>query len=158
MKISSQTPDQLILDHKPWILGTAMIAMFVVFFGIGIGMLLASDEALIGVIFVIASLAPLALLVFVVTRVQVIFDRPSNTITFRRRNFRSYTTDELPLSNVTEAFIEEHTNYSNDSGNTTSYRPVLRLANGGVHPLLKVYTNMGRQGFLVDHVNHWLQG
>ncbi len=155
MKPTTQTDDLLILDHTPWLMGILLIVFFLVFTGLALGFGLRG-QPFVGIGFMVGALFPGLMLVLFTARVQVLFDRPAGLIEFRRRSFRGYTRDTVPIAAVRDADLESSQSFAQDSGSSTTYRPVLNLKNGDVRPLLKIYTNKGRQVQVVDAINDWL--
>ena len=155
MKVSSQSTDRLVLDHKPWFLGLLMIFMSLVFAAIGLGLVMQGD-AQVGVPLFLAALIPVGFMALFVARVQVVFDRPQGQVIHRRRSIHGYTSDVLPLSDVLVAEVEEYDSFDSDDGNQITYRPVLRLRNGELRPLLRVFSNGTSHAHVVSAINSWL--
>lgn len=155
MKVTQNTPDLLMLDHVPWLMGIGMIFMTVTFLGIGIFLIL--DETWPGLIFIAFSLIPLLFLVKFTARVQVIFDHPNDLVALRRRDFLGFTEEHLPLSSIHHAEIERHESRDSDGDRSVTYRPVLTLYNGDTRPLIRIYSNLRRMDQMVSEVNGWLQ-
>lgn len=154
MNVTRNTPDQLIVADTPWLIGI-MLIIFVLLF-VGPGLLIASDGIWQGWIFVIAGggMGVIALGVFV-RRMQLILDRPSGTITIRRRSIFGFSEITHELSDLSEVKIETTTG----SKGRTLYRPTLVLTQGmsaGDHPIVQAYTNSGSSQRVADAVNGWL--
>ncbi|WP_424944294.1 hypothetical protein [Aliiroseovarius crassostreae] len=155
MKVTQNTPDLLVLDHVPWLMGVGMIFMIVTFLGIGIFLIL--DETWPGLIFAAFSLVPLLFLVKFTARVQVIFDRPGDLVTLRRRDFMGFSEDHVPLSSIDHAKIERQESRDSDGDRSVTYRPVLTLYNGDIRPLIRIYSNLRGMDRMVEEVNGWLR-
>ena len=99
MKISRNTPDQLILDHIPWqsAIFSGLGICLVVFLGISY----FPDEIFIGSVILAVGLA-IGLFQFglIVQRVQVIFDRAGGSVKIRQRGLFSYTQVTHDLSDI----------------------------------------------------------
>lgn len=154
MKVTRNTPDQLILANTPWLIGILLIFFVLIF--VAPGLLVVSDGVWQGWIFVVAGggMGIIAFAVFV-RRVQVIFDRPSGTLTIRRRSVFGFSEITHILSNLAGAKLETTTG----SKGRTLYRPTLVLNKGmsaGDHPMVQSYTNSGSSRRTVDTVNNWL--
>jgi hypothetical protein len=85
-----------------------------------------------------------------VRRVQVIFDRPNNTITFRARNMRGYSEIVHMLSDLSHAKKEGH----------DTARCVLVFDKGmsqGDHPITQYSTSGPAPKQITDAINAWLK-
>ncbi|MFT4960229.1 MAG: hypothetical protein ACI92Z_001309 [Paracoccaceae bacterium] len=154
MHVTRNTPDQLIIADTPWVIGILLI-LFVLSF-VGPGLLLVSDGIWQGWIFAIAGggMGIIAFGVFV-RRLQLILDRPSDTITIRRRSIFGISTLTHTLSNLSKVKIETTTG----SKGRRLFRPTLVLTQGmsaGDHPIVQAYTNSGSSRRVADAVNLWL--
>ncbi len=154
MKVTRNTPDQLILANTPWFLGTALILFIMAF--VAPGLLIMYDGVWQGSIFAIAGggMGCIAFAVFV-RRTQLILDRPGDNITMRWRSVFGFKEVRHKLSNLARAELES----TQSSKGGTLYRPVLILSQGmsaGTHPIIPSYTNSNGPRRLVDSVNGWL--
>lgn len=154
MKVLRNTPDQLIISHKP--IGLALMAYgFILAFVVaGMRMLSAGEGA--GALILVLGLGcgGLAFVAFVV-RTQVIFDRPNNSLTLRRRSVLGYRAITHALSDLGRAKLEQSTS----ANSKTLYRPVLELTQGmsaGLHPIIGHYSNSRQVPRMVDTINDWL--
>ena len=149
MKVTRNTQHRLIVEDRPLLI-SIMLGLF--FFGTLIAALVswAAGEIAVGIFFSVFT-AFIALFIFVfVRRVQVIFDRLANTITFRARNFRNYTETVFPLDEMSHA--EKH-------GYDTA-RCVLIFHKGmsaGEHPLTAYSTSGAAPQRVTDAINAWLK-
>lgn len=159
MKIAHNTPDQLILDDRPWLLGGLLVLLILIFAGFGLQALLAGRGAgLLGLAG--AALWGVALVVFV-RRTTVTFDRQSGQITRLVKSLRRATTTQWPLGSVSKADIE--TRLSRNSGKrgkgrvTPMHRPVLHWTDGSpATPLMEVYVNGDGAGQTAAAINTWI--
>ncbi|MDA0961972.1 MAG: hypothetical protein O2898_03525, partial [Proteobacteria bacterium] len=89
MKILRDTPEQLIIEETPWVLGI-MLVFFILAF-VGPGLFLVTQGELIGLFFagVGGGLGAMGLIVFV-QRVQVILDTMTDEVIDRRRSVLRY--------------------------------------------------------------------
>ena len=103
MKIVENTPDRLILGNTPWLLGLSMIAVILIFVGLGLNLVI-SGEILPGVMFAVVGggLGGLAFVGFV-RRTQLVLDAPGDTVTLRSRSMLGYKLREFRLSEVDSA-------------------------------------------------------
>ncbi|MEX0282671.1 MAG: hypothetical protein AB3N13_15925 [Arenibacterium sp.] len=153
MKITRNLPEQLILDHTPWVFSLLFGGMALVFLSIGVTLVMNGE--LFGLIFTLVGGGVGGLVFFMIARrVQLILDAEAGTITLRRRTLLGYSEEVHALADLREAILEETT--SSKGGRT--YRPSLYLSgmSEGIHPILKVYTNTGGPRTAVNAINTWL--
>ena len=155
MRIATNTKDQLILDHAPWLIGAFLILMVVAFLAIGIR-LSAIGQWIAALAFICGAGLPGLTLYLVVARVQVVFDRNSGVVELRRRSYQGFETRQLPLGQIQRADLETSTFKDRDQKVSRTHRPVLVLADGTTQPLLLAYSNASDQSELVEAVNDWL--
>lgn len=154
MKVTRNTPDQLIVDDTPWIIGILMALFILLFSGAGLAILASGEWA--GLLFIVVGggVGLVCFAVFVV-RVQVIFDRPTNALVMRRRSVFSYSEVRHDLSDLQGVVLEQTTG----SKGGTLYRPTLVLDRGmskGRHPIVQAYTNFRGPHLVHDAVKAWL--
>ncbi|NIZ62545.1 hypothetical protein DL239_16355 [Sedimentitalea sp. CY04] len=155
MKVVRNTPEQLIVANKPWLIGIALILFILAF--VGAGLLVATEEPLFGIPFALfGGGIGAACFVAFVRRVQVIFDCGSNLITIRTQSLYTYREDTHPLSQLNKAVLETTVSSMNNSNANTLYRPSLDIG-GTLHPMVVSYTNTRGPARLVNAVNKWLQ-
>ena len=153
MKVTRNLPEQLIIENRPWVVSLALVAGWLLFFGIGLSIFLSGD--LMGLIFMVASVVPVILLYFFARRTQVLFLGPQGTLTIRRKTLLGSSTVEHRLHEVDRAIVQTST--SSDGGAT--YRVALVFPDGqsaGTHPLTLAYTNFGDHHAMADTINAWL--
>ena len=159
MKIAHNTPDQLILDDRPWLLGGLLVLLIVIFAGFGLQALFAGRGAgLLGLVG--AAFWGVALVVFV-RRTTVTFDRPTGQITRHVKSLRRATTTLWPLASVSKADTETRLGRnSRQAGRariTPMHRPVLHWTDGGpATPLIEVYVNGDGAGQTAAAINTWI--
>ncbi|MEW2912571.1 hypothetical protein [Leisingera sp. JC11] len=160
MKITRNTPEQLILSDTPWLIGIMLAVFILVFAGAGLGMLSqGGDLVLPGLVFALVGggMGALAFCLFV-RRVQVILDRPGGSILIRRQSVFGYSRVEHRLADLSHAEVESTTSHGK-GGTRTLYRPVLVLDGGmsaGRHPVVEAYTSGRGAERLSDAINAWL--
>ncbi|SDX56782.1 hypothetical protein SAMN05444358_107109 [Ruegeria halocynthiae] len=160
MKVTRNTPNQLILSDTPWFIGITLVFFILAF--VGAGLFLASEGGegiLFGIFFALfgGGMGFGAFCAFV-RRVQVILDRNKDSIVIRRQSVFGYEAVEHVLSSLSHAEIESTTSRS-DKGTSTLYRPVLILDKGmseGRHPIVEAFSNGRGAHQLVDTINDWL--
>ena len=155
MKVSRNTPHQLIVEDVPWLLGIMLAGFILLFVGVGIGLVLSGE--IFGLLFAIGGGGVGGLcFALMVRRVQVILDRPTGTLVIRRRSVLGYSEVRHDLADLSGAILEE----TRSSKGSTLRRPTLVLDRGmsqGRHPVVATYTNTGGPRKLVQAVNQWLQ-
>ncbi|MES0864426.1 hypothetical protein ABLN87_18910 [Ruegeria sp. SCPT10] len=160
MKVTRNTPSQLILSNTPWFIGITLVFFILAFVGAGVFMASEGGEGIFfGIFFALfgGGMGFGAFCAFV-RRVQVILDRNKNSILIRRQSVFGYDAVEHELSHLSHAETESTTSRS-DNGTSTLYRPVLILDEGmsaGRHPIVEAYSSGRGAQRLVDAVNDWL--
>lgn len=155
MKVTRNTPEQLIIADTPWLIGSFLIGFILIF--VAIGLFLISESVWAGMLFALAGggIGFGAFAAFV-RRVQLILDRPSDTITLRARSLFGFSEIQHSLSNLSRAVLETTTS----SKGSTLYRPTLILDSGmstGTHPIVNAYTNTTGPRRTVTAINTWLE-
>ncbi|NSY39677.1 hypothetical protein [Leisingera sp. ANG59] len=160
MKITRNTPEQLILADTPWLIGIMLVFFILTFAATGLGMLSQGGDLIWpGLLCTLAGggMGTLAFCLFV-RRVQVILDRPGGSIVIRRQSVFGYSQVEHRLADLSHAEVESTTSRSED-GPRTLYRPVLVLDGGmsvGRHPVVEAYTSGRGPQRLSEAINAWL--
>jgi hypothetical protein len=158
MKVTRNTPDQLIISDTPWFIGI-MLTLFILVF-VGAGLLVMTEAPVFGFIWM-AFGAGMGIAVFAVfvRRVQIILDRPSNSIKIRRQSIFRYQSVEHQLDELGEAVLETTTSRDRDSGSRAKMtRPVLVFASGmsaGCHPMVEAFSTGQGSKIIVDAINTW---
>ena len=154
MKISTDTPDLLIIEDRPILLGLGLIVFILIFVGIGVGLMLAGEG--LGILFALigGGLGFLAFWAFV-PRVQLVFHRPEGWVEFRRKNLFGGSRERIGLAEISRAEIET----SNGSEGGATYRVVLvvdRGQNVGRHPVTLAYSSGASHHMIEAKINQWL--
>lgn len=154
MKITHNTPELLIIDSKPWLVGIILAAMVLVAVAIGLGMMM-SGEVLTGILVAVLGGAFTGLFFAIfVRRNQLVLDRRDNRLEMRRRTLFRHTRVRHDLHHLRRAIVETSRGDKQDT-----HRMTLELDGGmdaGLHPFTAVYTSGrgARRG--ADAVNGWL--
>lgn len=154
MKVTTDTPDLLIVEDRPLLLGIVLSVFILVFVGFGMRLVLEGDLsglllALVGGGMGFGGLWGL------VRRVQVVFDRPENYVEFRRRNLFGGKRVRLQLDEIDRAVIEE--SHSSKSGSTWRVALVIEAGqSAGRHPITLAYSNGSGHLRCADRINSWL--
>jgi len=156
MKITTDTPDLLIVENRPVLLALGLTLFILVFVAIGVGLAMAGEWW--GILFALGG-GGIGFLAFwgFVRRVQVVFHRPEAYVEFRRRNLFGGSKVRHGLAEIDRAEVEE--SHSSESGPT--YRVVLVAQRGqsaGRHPLTLAYSSGSSHHRVAEAINGWLDG
>lgn len=154
MKISHDTPDLLVLDDIPWIIGGMMIAFILAFLGGGMTQLLEGKAQGLLLILIGGGMGAFAFLGFV-RRTQVTLNRSTQLVRLRTRTLLGYTEKIFDLPDVSRARLQVHYN-----DGTKMYRLAIEVTNGpdtGVHPVSPVYTSGSGPRRAEETINLWLK-
>lgn len=151
MKITRDTPSQLIVENRPIFIAAILLLMALVFLSLTIGLLWMGE--IIGLAFLLGVLLSGACLYIFSRRVQLIFNADSATLTVQRKNMRNASVVVHPLNEVKRAILEQTT-----SDNSTLYRVTLEMTgqSAGMHPITTGYSNVGQHRAVADAINRWL--
>jgi hypothetical protein len=154
LKVAADTPDLLIIDDKPLLMGVMLIVFILIFLGAGF-MIVMSGEPF-GILFGLfgGGMGLVAFAVFV-RRVQVVFHRSEGYVEFRRRNLFGGSRVRHALREIARAELEE--SRSDDGG--PLWRVVLVIEEGqsvGRHPVTLAYTNGRGHQRAAEAINRWL--
>lgn len=158
MKVTRNTPDQLIIEHVPWFFAIVLSCCFLIFFGIGLVALFAADDwgmVFFGLMFgVLGGGLWFLMLVLFVKRLQFIFDRTRDLIVIRRRSLIGHKEDTMALSGLTHTELQS----MQSSNGSTLYRPALVFDGRSAkrEALHSYYTNGRGPKIVADAVNEWL--
>jgi hypothetical protein len=157
MKLIEETPARLVVEDRPWIIGTALTLGILLCLALAMGLFRESGWLTLG--FGLASLLLAVLFVVFVRRVIVIFDRDAQALVIRTRSLTGDSETTLALADVTGAEVEtsRSTSTSNDGSRNVSvtHRPVLTTRTGPI-PLTQVYSSGSGAETIAAAVNRWL--
>ncbi|MFK7836027.1 MAG: hypothetical protein AB8B60_07395 [Sulfitobacter sp.] len=153
MKVTRDTPAQLIVENNPiW------LAIFVSVFGLvffAIGLFNVTSQPGMGVIFMLGGLAiGVGFNIIFIRRTQLILDAPRNLVELRRRSWIKYYTMTWELSYLDHAIVE-----TSNSGDTPTHRAALVISGGmdaGTHPITLVYSSGRGARRAESAINTWL--
>ena len=154
MKVTRNTPEQLIIDHFSIVLAIMMVVFFAMF--VGVGAVMVQDGVFWGVLFLGTGILFGGIMLYHTERVQVILDRSSGLLTIRRRNILRYRQVTHDLDALGHAILETST-----SGEYTylTHRAIIVLTScmsSGEHPITEVYTSASGPKIVADAINDWL--
>lgn len=157
MKLIQETPSRLMLEARPWVLGSALIIGIVAFLALALALWSVTAWLTLG-LGLAAILLAVCFVVFV-QRVIVIFDRPAAAVVIRTRSLMGQEEQTLALSDVTGAGVEtsRSTSTSTDGRRSTSvtHRTVLATRSGPL-PLTSIYTSGSGAETIAQAINRWL--
>lgn len=166
MRVVRNTPDQLIVANRPWLLGCLLILFILAFFGVGI-LVATSEEGslLFGVLFGgFGGGIGLAVFCGLVRRVQIVFNRTTGEITIRRQSVFGYSSDVHPLEQLSHVVVESTTTMR-DRTPSTLYRPTLVLSadkniqsEESLIPIVVAYSGGPGAEQLAEAINAWHTG
>jgi hypothetical protein len=156
MKVIRDTPTQLIVENTPWMFAIMLGIMALIAFATAF-ILLFSGSLVGGILvgLVSAVIFPFTLY-YVVQRVQIIFDTPTNTMKIRKRTLLRYTTIAHDLHHLSHAELD--TNIDSDDS-TQTHCPIFVLSGGmsaGRHKMTPTHQSGHGPKRIVDAVNQWL--
>lgn len=155
MKVTTQTPDLLIIDDRPWFVGLSLGIMALIFVGIGITQVL--DGELGGLVFVLAVPPFMALFFFIfVRRTQLVLHGPEGWVEIRQRTLLGFNAIRHDLAEIERAIVETSRSSDSDTHRVTLIIPEGQSA--GRHPVTQVYTSGGGAERAANAINHWLEG
>lgn len=155
MKVTTNTPDLLIVEDRPVLLAIMLIVFTLVFLGAGLA-LVASGEWW-GLVFAGFG-GGMGLLFFgiFVRRVQVVFHRPGRYVEVRRKNVFRSSKVRHDLGEISRAVVES----SRSSEGGMTYRVTLVIDAGqsvGLHPVTFAYSSGGGHAVAAATINDWLE-
>jgi hypothetical protein len=159
MKIIAESPDRLMLEDRPWILGGILVG--VILFFVLIALLTAQGNLWLGLGMGLgAAMFGLAFVVFV-RRVIVIFDRGARAVVIRSVSLLGQSEQTLALAHLRGAVVETSISRSSGggrrSGTSKTHRPALQTPDGLV-PLTQIYSGGPGAERAAAAINAWLGG
>ncbi len=157
MKISRQTPEQLILDETPWLSGLGLIVTILA--GCYFGFVAAASEPFLGLIIgVIFGGAGLSFFTMSIRRIRVILDATTGRVTIRERSVFGYRTNDQSLADLSQAVVES-TTVQTKRGLCDLHRPTLILVTEAGEqriPMRGTYLEGPGASRAVGSINSWL--
>jgi hypothetical protein len=149
MRIVADTPELLVIDHRPWRVGIGLILFILAFTGVGLAMLLAGEGGGwwplgVGLVLGIGSFLVL------VRRIQLVLDRGHGEGRLHDRNV--FRTEHLrfALIGIERVLVEEE---PSRDGTT---RRVALVVGGTAHPLTPYFSAHPSHREVADAINDWL--
>lgn len=157
MKLIRQTPDELLLLHRPILLCLALAAGAVLALGAGVWNILQGDwlKAVIALMATAGLVAPA--LWFGAERVQIAFCQTSGTCTIDTHRLSGVQHEVFRLEQIKSAIVETHKGQGDTAG---SHRVALTLTAGDSEnrrPLTTGYAGGSRAKDIAARINGWLE-
>ena len=153
MKIVRNTPEQLIVEERPWFVGVMMVLFVLIF--TAIALFLVSEGQMFGLVFLVGSaLGVLGFVVFV-RRVQVVFNLAEGWAEIRRKSVLGQKTVRHDLAEIASAGVQE-----TRGENGRLYRVALHIPEGpskGWHPLTLDHSSGRARKRAAQAINTWLE-
>jgi hypothetical protein len=158
MRLADETPDRLMLESRPWLLGSVLIMVITLMLVVAWATLGSEPWLALGMVLG-AGLFGVAFVAFV-RRVIVIFDRSAGAVVIRTASLLGQTEKTLPLANIRTVVVETSINRSTGSNGRSgsvsrTHRPVLETYDGPV-PLTEVYSGGDGATRIAETLNRWL--
>jgi len=155
MKVIRNTPNQLVVANKPWLIGTVLFLVILLFTSAGLKA--ATVEPLLGIPFGLFAGSTSVVCLFVFVRnVEVIFDRSRRQITIYKRSLCARSKETHPLPQLRRAVLEATISSMNTGNGATLYRPTLDFGDTR-HTVFTHYTSTRNPARLVNTINSWLK-
>jgi len=153
MKVTRDTPDQLIIENNPvWLAILISIPLFVF---LVVGIFTIKTDLSTGLVFVVGSLIMgVVFNLAFIRRTQLILDRSRNLVELRRRSMLGYKKRTWELGYLDRVVIQ-----SSNSGDSTTYRAAMVFSDGmdaGTHPITLVYSSGSGADRAAGAINRWL--
>jgi len=153
MKVTRNTPEQLIIENNPLWLAIFISVFSLVFIGVGLATI--QTETSTGIAFLLGGVVMGAgFTVAFIRRTQLILDQPRNLVELRRKSLLGYHRRSWDLHDLDRALIE-----TSRSGDTNTYRAALHFDDGmdaGTHPITLVYSSGKGARRAETAINGWL--
>jgi hypothetical protein len=168
MKVIQNTPDELVLESRPWGAGIIIIVLTLGVLGAGLAILLNGTVVSGLVIILFGGILSLSAFWAFVRLEEVRLSRPDAIVQFRTRTITGQYEDSLPLRAVRGASLQVRTRQERNrsrKGRSTAtrtvrmFRPALQITGPtpSDRPLTEVYTgDEAMHQAVVQAVNGWL--
>ncbi len=155
MRIVEETPDRLVLEERPWLLGIILTISILVFCALAFG--LAGTSLWLGLGFAVATAVFALAFIAFVRRVIAIFDRPARAVVLRTASLLGQREQTIVLTDITCAEVETSRSTSSSGGKLSgvTHRTVLRTSGGPV-PMTEVFSSGSGAARNAAIINRWL--
>ena len=149
MRISRDIPSQLIVEHRPMLLATVITFGSILICAFGYGTL--AHDQIWGVAYLLMGLGFTVAFWLGIERVQIIFDKSSDALTFRSRSIlRGYRSETFALSEVSCARLERQLYKDREA-----FRPIV-VMHSFERPIIRYAVFGQKSARAVDAINRWL--
>ncbi len=152
MKIVTDTPQLLVLDDRPWILGIGMGAGVLAFVYAALQEVWDGNWGGLG--FLLGAVAFLGAMAVFVRRTQVVANAAEGWIELRSRTILGYTAVRHQIGEVERAIVETQRGDDSDTHRVTLIIPEGESA--GRHPVTPVYSSGDGAHLAAKALNVWL--
>jgi hypothetical protein len=154
MKVKHETPDLLVVEDAPWLIGAALIVFILSFCAIGLFLLGEGEWAGLVLLLGGGGVGFGAFAIFV-RKSQAIFDRRTGEVVLRRRSLFGETRESHPLAEFDGAEIAGRMSRSKQGTMTKMQRVELIF---GEHrlPISEVWSNGSHHLRISRAINDWL--
>ncbi|MFK7744401.1 MAG: hypothetical protein AB8B47_05065 [Roseobacter sp.] len=157
MKMVRQSPDQLVLLHRPRLLSVALGACVLMVLGILLWHITQGNWVKAGAAFAL-SLALLApTLWFATERIDVCFDTETNRVSLKTRRFTGEQEETYKLSALKSAIVETYKGPAETAGSHRVALVIETAATDDQIPLTKGYAGGRNAAALANRINTWLE-
>lgn len=157
MQVIEETPDRLVIESRPWVLGGVLILGILIL--LALAMALWSESAWLTLGFGLAALLLCVCFAVFVRRLLVIFDRSAGMLVIRARSLSGQTERTLSLGDILRAEVEttrsSSTSTNGSRSTSVTHRPVLVTRSGPV-PLTQIASSGDGAAVIVAAMNRWL--
>lgn len=155
MRVRQDTPDRLVLEERPWVLGAGLALGVVVFSAVGLatvmsapwlGLAMFGGAALFGLLFAV-----------LVRRTIAIFDRTAGAMVLRSVSLFGTTETTLPLARIRGALVQtSHASGTGSMAASRTHRVALRLEGAEPLPLTVVHSAGPGAARAAEAIDCWL--
>lgn len=154
MRVRLDTPERLVLDQRPWMLGGGLAVGVLAFAAAGLATVVS--EPWLGLaMFAGMGLFGLAFALFV-RRSIAVFDRPAGAVVLRSSTVLGVSETTLRLDRILGAEVQSSRAQGTDGTSTATHRAALRLRGGTPVPLSAIYVSGGGARRAAAAVERWL--
>ncbi|MFN4204499.1 MAG: hypothetical protein ACK4GM_15745 [Tabrizicola sp.] len=152
MKILHRSETLIVLEDRPWFIGSMLILMALVFISGGLR-IMAESSVPGGVLFAMfGGGVPLLVAALMVRRVRLTLDRSTGQLTRTMRSIRGLSRQSFPLARLVRAEVGSSTD-----SDGTSYRTELHLTGPTEKvPFTDYYTSGRKPEAMAQAINDWL--
>lgn len=153
MRVKIDTPDRLVITHRPVILSVVLGG--VILLQLWVALALGLDGNWFGtIVMLLAALVAAVLAGALIRRIDLIMDRRAGEAQLLSATLLRKTHSRWPLSQVTGAQVQQ----AFSRNGTHTHRPALSLSGGRVQPLTPNFAHGADPSLVATAINRWLKG